>query len=59
MCEYCEKGKNISLFDEEFINTFISKGHIGYTLIHSKNGLANVIGYIKYCPMCGRKLGGQ
>lgn len=58
MCEYCEKGKNISQADKEYYNTFISKGHFGYSLMFRFDNYIRCLGFIKYCPMCGRKLGG-
>lgn len=58
MCEYCEKGKEIRKDDN--LKSFISKAHFGYSIIVQTNELyLNVqnIGFINYCPMCGRKLG--
>ncbi len=58
MCEYCEKGKEIR--NDNNIKSFISKAHFGYSIIVQTNKLyldVQNIGFINYCPMCGRKLG--
>ena len=58
MCEYCEKGKEIR--NDDNIKSFISKAHFGYSIIVQTNKLyldVQNIGFINYCPMCGRKLG--
>lgn len=52
MCEYCEKGTNISQADKEYYNTFISKGHFGYSLIFQYERTTRCLGFINYCPIC-------
>lgn len=55
MCEYCEKGKEIR--NDNNIKSFISKAHFGYSIISQIHNNCFNLGFINYCPMCGRKLG--
>ena len=54
MCEYCNLGKELR--NDNNIKSFISKSHFGYSIMAKIYETCYNLGFIKYCPICGRKL---
>lgn len=57
MCEYCKEGNGIGkplLYDKNFSSLCI---FIWYGLLWEKSYDCGIV--INYCPICGRKLGGE
>lgn len=50
MCKYCDKGKEIGTV---LGSVFVQDGQI---LLDSGSIWKTIVGNIKYCPMCGKKL---
>lgn len=55
MCEYCEKEKR--LLNDNYYEMYITKDTtLGYSLLFKINDEWCNIGYLNYCPKCGRNL---